>query len=406
MSAHDRLDPMGAGAVARKLHAARARLVLERPFLGALALHLELHAGGTRSIGTDGRRLAYDARFVAGLGFAETQFMVAHAALHCALGHLVRRHHRDRARWDAACDFAVNQLLVDDGLPAPPGALLDAAYRGLAAEEIYPLLPQNVPATLDEHGTTGEAEAGGGASIGRDTSPGARAPLADATFMEAHRDGFDEIAMRVPAQRLADVWRDRLSLAASEAAQAGRLGSPWHGLLAHLAQPRLPWRALLERFLVTHAQEDYSFARPSRREGAAILPGRAGREATLVVALDTSGSIGRELLLDFAGEVDALKGRLNARVAVLFCDAALSADSPLRFEPWEPIRFPEVLAGGGSTRFAPVFDWIAREPVRPDALVYFTDGLAEFAQQPPDYPVLWIVSGNAQVPWGTRVQLN
>jgi predicted metal-dependent peptidase len=70
------------------------------------------------------------------------------------------------------------------------------------------------------------------------------------------------------------------------------------------------------------------------------------------------------------------------------------------------MRFPEALAGGGSTRFAPVFEWVAREPLAPDALVYFTDGLAEFPERPPPYPVLWVVSGQAQVPWGTRVQLN
>jgi predicted metal-dependent peptidase len=396
-------SPHPADAVARKLQAARARLVLERPFLGALALHLELRAGGTRSIATDGRRLDYAPAFIAALGFAETQFMVAHAALHCALGHFFRRRHRDGRRWDAACDYAVNQLLVDDGLVAPPGALLDPRHRGLAAEEIYPLLPAEVPPSLDEHGA-GRVDEGGRIEAGELARP--PETLVEEAFLELHRDGLDELGMRVSRESLADAWRDRLSLAASEAAQAGRLGAAWQGLLSHLAAPRLPWRALLERFLVTHAQEDYSFARPGRREGDAILPGRSGREANLVVALDTSGSIGRAQLLDFAAEIDALKGRLAARVALLFCDAALSADSPRRFEPWEPIRFPEALCGGGSTRFAPVFEWIEREPVRPDALVYFTDGLAEFPPAPPSYPVLWVVSGNAQVPWGTRVQLN
>lgn len=391
-------------AVARKLHAARARLVLERPFLGALALHLQLRRGGTRSMATDGRHLDYAPPFVAGLDFAETQFMLAHAALHCALGHFVRRGQRDRRRWDAACDYAVNQLLVDDGLRPPAGALVDARHRGLAAEEIYPRLPDDVPATLDEHGALAAGE-GGEARAARDVVRAAET-LVDDGFLASHRDGLEELGTRVPSDRMADVWRDRLSLAASEAAQAGRLGAPWQALLPHLAAPRLPWRALLERFLLAHAAEDYSFARPGRREGEAILPGRAGREANLVVALDTSGSIGRELLADFAAEVDALKGRLNARVALLFCDAALSADSPRRFEPWEAIRFPALVAGGGSTRFTPVFDWIDAEPVRPDALVYFTDGLAEFPAMPPSYPVLWIVSGNAPVPWGTRVQLN
>ena len=44
--------------------------------------------------------------------------------------------------------------------------------------------------------------------------------------------------------------------------------------------------------------------------------------------------------------------------------------------------------------------------MRPDALLYFTDALGEFPSQAPGYPVLWLVKGNAPVPWGERVQLN
>jgi predicted metal-dependent peptidase len=390
--------------VTRKLHSARARLVMERPFLGALVLHLDLVASRrTRSLATDARAVYFNPDFVARLDFAETQFLLAHEALHCALGHFARGRHRIRKRWDLACDYAVNQLLADDGMRAPAGAPLDARFRGLAAEEIYPLVPDDAPALrLDDHwfGTGAMAREDAATGGGTDTR------LAEDAFLEAHRDGFDELGTRAPTAALADAWKDRLAAAASEAAQAGRLPGQWHELLGRFAQPRLPWRALLERFLVALAREDYSFAKPSRREGPAVLPGLAGREANLVVALDTSGSIDRRLLAEFADEVDALKGRIRARVALLFCDAALSRESPLRFEPWEAIELPSGLVGGGGTRFTPVFDWAEREPTRPDALVYFTDAQGEFPAREPDYPVLWIVTGNASVPWGTRVQLN
>ncbi|MCX7893641.1 MAG: VWA-like domain-containing protein [Burkholderiales bacterium] len=390
--------------VARKLHAARARLVLERPFIGALVLHLPLVPSlRTRSLATDGAALHFNPDYVASLDFAGTQFALAHEALHCALGHFARGRHRIRRRWDLACDYAVNQLLVDDGMAAPPGALLDARFRGLAAEEIYALVSEDEPGLpLDDHwfGSPGASPAPPESSAGTrgDASP-------DAAFFAAHRDGFEEIATRLPATALADAWRDRLAAAAHEAAQAGRLPAHWRDRLGRLAQPQLPWRALLERFLVGLAREDYGYARPSRREGPAILPGLTGREANLVVALDTSGSIDRGALAEFAAEVDALKGRVRSRVTLLFCDAAI-AGAPLRFEPWEAITLPETLAGGGGTRFTPVFDWIAAEPERPDALVYFTDAQGEFPERAPDYPVLWIVTGTAPVPWGGRVQLN
>jgi predicted metal-dependent peptidase len=93
-------------------------------------------------------------------------------------------------------------------------------------------------------------------------------------------------------------------------------------------------------------------------------------------------------------------------VTVLACDTALVPGTPWRFEPWEQLALPAGLGGGGGTRFTPVFDWLADEPSPPDALLYFTDALGEFPPHAPGFPVLWLVTGNAPVPWGERVQLN
>lgn len=392
-----------------KLRAARTRLVLERPFLGALALHLPLiPSRRCRTVATDARAFYFNPGFIDSLAFAESQFVLAHEALHCALLHFDRARHRVRRRWDRACDYAVNQLLVDDGMQRPAGALFDPSYRGLAAEEIYPLLdPEGGEMPLDEHwfGASGATALHAGAG-----DAGLTEGPVDQAFLDAHRDGFDELltraAMVVPTGALATQWRDRMAAAGLEAASAGRLGSVYRTMLDELLQPRLPWRALLARFLMSLARDDYSFQRRSRREGAAILPGLASGSVTLVLALDTSGSISPQDFAEFVAEVDALKGQVRARVTLLACDASLVPGAPWRFEPWEPLVLPPGLGGGGGTRFTPVFEWLDAEPARPDAVLYFTDGIGEFPTQAPGYPVLWLVKGNAPVPWGGRVQLN
>jgi predicted metal-dependent peptidase len=397
-----------AAALAR-LSAARTRLVLERPFLGALILYLPLHAHSRcRSFATDARALYFNPAYVLSLAFPDVQFMLAHQVLHCALGHLIRRGARLRARWDRACDYAVNGLLIDDGMKAPPEAGWNPAYRGLSAEEIYPLLPQTEDGpTLDEHGF-GKGEGGGLPQHWADGPP--LDPLADEAILEAHRDGLDEVGFRQPTARaansLAQTWRSRMAASALEAARAGRLAAHWGAVADAALEPRLPWRALLERFLARVARDDYSFARRSRREGEALLPGMESGEANLVVAIDTRGSIPREALERFVEEVDALKAQIRASIALLLCDASLDPGAPLRFLPWERIVLPEGASGGGSTRFAPVFEWVEREPLRPDALLYFTDAEGEFPDRAPDYPVMWLVMGNAPVPFGERVQLN
>jgi predicted metal-dependent peptidase len=67
---------------------------------------------------------------------------------------------------------------------------------------------------------------------------------------------------------------------------------------------------------------------------------------------------------------------------------------------------PHTIRGGGGTRFTPVFDWIRQEECNPDLLVYFTDAQGEFPRQEPPFPVIWLVKGRAEVPWGQRIQLN
>ena len=141
--------------VVTKLGAARTRLILERPFIGALVMHLPLEAGDAtwcETVATDARALYFNPGYIAGLTLAQTQFVLAHEAMHCALAHFARRQHRLQRRWDIACDHAVNLLLADEGLQPPPGALADPRFRGLSAEEIYPLIPPDTrEQTLDRH---------------------------------------------------------------------------------------------------------------------------------------------------------------------------------------------------------------------------------------------------------------
>ncbi|HSG93866.1 MAG TPA: hypothetical protein VK999_09080, partial [Methylotenera sp.] len=138
-----------------KLSAARTRLIIEKPFLGALVLRLPLVPamdGWCPTTATDARKIYYNPEYIEVLDLDETQFMLAHEALHCALSHFARRGKRDKCRWDIACDLAINPLLVSEGFKLPRGALLLDGYEGMTAEEIYPAIEENLTEqTLDKH---------------------------------------------------------------------------------------------------------------------------------------------------------------------------------------------------------------------------------------------------------------
>lgn len=424
-----------------KLSAARTRLILDKPFLGALVMHLPLVAADEKwceTTGTDARAFYYNPEFIRSLSLSQTQFVLAHEALHCALGHFARRNHREVHRWGVACDHAANLLLVDDGLKAPPGALLNVLYQDMTAEEIYPFIRYGTSEkTLDRHIFDGDSGGDSGKSVadedgGAGMQGGSQAsqqdkdndndqgkqgkpdnqPGSEQGDAQQQQDSSASADTAQPAElnsvereELATQWRSRLASAAQQAKMAGRLSDSFARLLDHLLQPQLPWRMLLARYMKTVARDDYSFQRPSRREGEAIMPSLASGEVEIVVVLDTSGSISDDEMREFVSEVDVIKAQLRARITLHACDENLSENGPWIYEGWEPMRLPDNLTGGGGTRFTPVFEWV-REQRRPDLLLYFTDAEGEFPLHEPEYPVLWLVKGKAPVPWGQRIQLN
>jgi predicted metal-dependent peptidase len=164
---------------------------------------------------------------------------------------------------------------------------------------------------------------------------------------------------------------------------------------------------LLSRYMTSTARDDYSYTRPSSRRGdPAIYPSLRSAQIEVVVALDVSGSITDKEISEFVAEVNAIKSLMRARIILHACDSKLAEGGPWVFESWEELVMPEHFAGGGGTSFCPVMEWAEAQDRQPDLLVYFTDAKGQFPEHEPAFPVIWLVKGKAQVPWGQRIQLN
>lgn len=418
---------------ATRLAAARTRLILDKPFLGALVLRLPMQEarGWCKTTATDMRTFYYNPDYIDTLSLSQTEFVLAHEALHCALAHFVRRGHRVQRKWDLACDFAINPLLFQDGLTPPPEAVILTQFDNMTAEEIYPCLSDELDQeTLDQHlydnqndgghdgdsngspadGAESQASPGPGGGAQPENHGGGGQTQTGAGSGQTGAPPEDEQPPQpLTAQEraaLAHMWQQHVASAAQQAAAAGKLGAAMARLVETWLQPRLPWRALLAHYCFESARTDYNTLRPSRREGDLILPSLKSPHSDMVIALDTSGSISDSELDEFIAEISAIKGTLPVRISLFACDAGLAEGSPWVFEPWETFARPQHISGGGGTRFDPVFDWIDQQGLRPDVLVYFTDAIGDFPRQAPNYPVLWLVKGKQAVPWGIRIQLN
>jgi len=405
--------------IQNKLAAARTRLILDKPFLGALVLRLLLVAGDPKwciTAATDARKFYYNQDYIGALSIEETQFVLAKQALHCALSHFARRQHRIKHRWELACDYAVNPLLINDGLKPPPGTLVEQSYEGMTAEEIYHFIDE-----FDNDDSVQEKQS-------KDTAEDDTDDPMKNEGVQNQDQSAEDYSTTVPddktnqmqglaeqpspltpqeQEELSIQWQQRLAGAAQQAMQAGKLGGSMARMVDFMLQPKLPWRMLLARYMTASARDDYSYSRPSSRRGdPAIFPSLRSTQINVAVGIDISGSVDDKELNEFMSEVDAIKGNMRARITMLPCDAALAEGAPWIFEPWEDVELPTTLKGGGGTSFCPVFEWLDQQDQHPDLLVYFTDCQGTFPEVMPSYPVIWLVKGKQPVPWGQRVQLN
>ena len=418
--------------IENKIGAARTKLILDKPFLGALVLRLpivEADPSWCKTTMTDMKKLYINVEYIKQLTIEETQFVLAHEALHCALSHFLRRQHRIKLRWDMACDYAINPILIEDGLKAPPHIFYLREYSGMTAEEIYPTLIDNENDADNELGQNseqgdddqgeqsdqGEAKSTENQKLNNEQQQDGERGKGQTGEGKESQQGCCENTQKEPPptpnndeiQSLSAQWQQRLAGAAQQALQAGKLSQSMARLVDHLLQPQLPWRMLLARYMSATAREDYSYTRPSSRRGEpAIYPRLRSHKVDIVVALDISGSIATKEIREFLAEVDQIKAQVRAHIILHACDTQVADEGPWEFEPWDQLKLPIQFKGGGGTKFTPVFEWLEKHEVSPDLLIYFTDAEGEFPQQQPMYPVIWLVKGRETVPWGQRIQLN
>ncbi len=401
--------------VQTKLAAARTRLILEKPFLGALVLRMPLEMGDPAwctTAATDAKKIYFNYEYINQLHGSETQFVLAKQALHCALSHFARRGHRIKQRWDLACEYAVNPILIEEGFTAPPGTLIEDSFKDMSAEEIYCCLQDKDEGDAENSNNEDQGNDETNDPTDNDDSPESNEQSQDDRDGEKNDSDFKgspqpATMSQQEQENLSVQWQQRLAGAAQQAQQAGKLSESMARMVEFMLQPKLPWRALLARHMTATARDDYNYSRPSSRRGdPSIFPSLRSSQVNMIVAIDVSGSIDDEEMNEFLCEIDAIKGQLRARISLLAWDAELAKGSPWVFESWEEFSLPKTFAGGGGTDFRPVFDWAKTQDQPPELLVYFSDCVGKFPDYQPNYSVIWLVKGNQPVPFGQRIQLN
>jgi predicted metal-dependent peptidase len=209
-------------------------------------------------------------------------------------------------------------------------------------------------------------------------------------------------------------WVTQVAAAANAAKAQGKLPAGLERLLGELLEPKVDWK---DKILAIFARKVGSGANDWRRPDRRLIvrdiyaPGRSGFGAgTVVIGIDTSGSIGeKELNMFFAEMAGILEDVRPKRMVVMWCDAKVHrVDEIEEAQDLTSLR-KKGAPGGGGTMFEPVFDEMKKMGLEDvDALVYLTDGYGSFPKHAPNYPVIWgSISGidAARYPFGDVVDI-
>jgi len=350
---------------------------------------------------------------------------VADTLLH-EVGHLLRDHAKrcktqgfDRARWNVAGDAEINDDLKAAGLCKQGQWVFPkdlGGEDGKLAEEYYHLIKPQGSGQQQGNANGGK----GGKSFSMPDKPQAGNGWCGSGGGNPV-DGEPD-PQQVPGRSEADVARVRRQCAEEvrKEAEKGRGSVPggWVRWAEQFLQPSVvPWQHKLARFARQAVADragmtDYSYRRPSRRQsalgwgaGSPILPTMRGNKPNVLVAIDTSGSMGDSEVHDALVETNGIIKAVGGDVHFIACDAMVHSNAKV-------VNIAQVkglMKGGGGTDFRPIFEAALALPKRPSVIVFMTDGCGPAPEAAPaGMAVIWVLIGPYQQrpsAWGEYVEV-
>lgn len=344
---------------------------------------------------TDGLNEVYGEKFIEDLTDPELRFLVLHETYHKLYQHLITWQHlaeEDASLANRAMDYVINLKIVDADngkgfIKFIKGGLLDEKFRGMDTAKVF--------ATLKQDKQQGGNGAGNGSGDGQ--------PL----------DSHDwDKAKGMSDTRKKQLQRDLDSAIRQGALLASKVGSGGDRALGDLLQPQVDWREQLREFVQTIcAGNDYStWRRPNRRYvgmGHYLPSGVSESMGELVIAIDTSGSVGQRELTLFLSEVAAVcEVAKPERLRVLYWDTSVCSAELYEQDELADVATSTKPEGGGGTDVRCVPEYITKNNVKAQAVLVLTDGYLHGGWGSWDVPVMWCLINNKMTTAGVGTTIH
>ena len=334
--------------------------------------------------------LFYDKEFLKKTSLKELEFVLIHEIMHIISLHQARFLNLNPTKleqlsnqliWNVAADMIINQNIKDkmyiDGnkveVPKWTVFLEQARKEGYQGkditEELYEWLKKNSKQSTKTIVVVGDGNA---------------SPTDDHSFMDA------EELSEVDKNFIKDVIKN---------AEARGWGTVSGGMVEEIKEAirerGLNWKQLLRKYTKRWIDEKgpNKFRTWNKRNRRQLpLPGYKRPHNKVIVAVDTSGSIGQEEFKAFFREIETIVQDMQ-RMEVIQCDTDIKRVDYYKKGDYKKIK----LTGRGGTSFQPVFDWL-HERKKKDLLIYFTDLYASFDINTYGIPAIWCSTTEEEMP--------
>ena len=387
--------------VEKALSKAKVRLMLKKDcaFFATLILQTPMHwvtEDEVSTAATDGIRIFINPDFFMQQDPDEKIFLLLHEIMHGVYEHPARMNTRNHEDWNAACDYVINDELIQRQFKMPKGGLHNIDYRGMNADQIYALIAQDrdngQPTPQSPWPDIQPAPQGnGGGSAPQKGIGGTDLPTAE----QIQNHAKNMLTQAVQASQMANE-------------SAGSVPGSVERLLNDMLNPKLPWTKMISKLLFTITKDDYSWKRPNRRYLAQniYLPSLHSEGIGKIdFAIDTSGSVSEDDFNTFISEIAYVFKRFNPKeIGIMQFDSILqSNDKVCSLAEFKKLKFQ----GGGGTNVRPILEEYAKDAAK--VLIVLTDGYFNHSEElDPKKPVIWAIYNNPTfVPaFGTAVHFS
>jgi len=348
-----------------KIEKASAKLILEQPFFGSLATKIQFKKNNSIvGVNYKGNILEYNSEYLEALKTDEVATILATASMQQALYHSNRGKTKIKSLWQVASEYAINSLLAENGFIMHPLAKYNQNFSGLYAEEIYHILLSDYDIKEQNEIEKEQIE---------------------------HDENFEDFELF-------------LEQVIEKLSKQDELPDGIERLIPQTKVAKISWRELLYNYIQSHAKLDYSMFPANKKHlyRGFSLPSINSEMLKIAVAIDTSASINEEELSQFLTELEEiLQSFRHYEIELIECDHKIQTTT--RLTPLEPINYS--LKGGGATDFTPVFEYIENLNEDFKFLIYFSDAQGVFPKIEPIINTLWILTKEAEVPFGEKIIL-